>query len=92
VANEYFTAKYRSDPEWLRTILLKAKVEPYIHLSIEQVNTIFGNVEAQRKVLFEDWWNTLKPDSLKKDAETLRKEFDAWFKAQTTAEPKEGEE
>jgi hypothetical protein len=90
--NEYFTAKYRSDPEWLRTILLKAKVEPYIHLSIEQVNTIFGNVEAQRKVLFEDWWNTLKPDSLKKDAETLRKEFDAWFKAQTTAEPKEGEE
>jgi hypothetical protein len=61
-------------------------------LSIEQVNTIFGNVEAQRKVLFEDWWNTLKPDSLKKDAEVLRKEFDAWFKAQTTAEPKEGEE
>jgi hypothetical protein len=36
--------------------------------------------------------NTLKPDSLKKDAEVLRKEFDAWFKAQTTAEPKEGEE
>jgi hypothetical protein len=86
--NEYFTAKYRSDPEWLRVILLKSTVEPYIHLSIEQVSSTFGLIEAQKKVLFEDWWNTLKPEDLKKDTETLKTEFDTWFKAQQP----EGEE
>lgn len=88
--NEYFTAKYRNDPEWLRVMLLKAQVEPYLHLSLEQIVSIFDRTEAQRKVLFEDWWNTLKPEDLKKSAEDLIKAFDAWFTDQT--KPKEGEE
>jgi len=77
--NEYFTAKYKNDPEHLRVILLKSSIEPYIHLTLEQVNTIFGRVEAQRKVLFEQWWNTLDIKSTKQTTETLRIAFDKWF-------------
>ena len=80
--NEYFTAKYKNDPEHLRVILLKSNVEPYIHLTLEQVNAIFGRIEAQRKVLFEQWWKTLDTNALKKTAEQLGNDFDAWFTAQ----------
>ena len=85
--NEYLTAKHKSDPEWLRTALLKAKLEPYIHLTIEQVNTIFGREQAQKKALFEDWWNSLSPDEKKGDPETLSKKFDAWFQAKIPTTP-----
>lgn len=80
--NEYFTAKYQSDPEHLRIILLKANVEPYIHLTLEQVGLTFGSEEAQKKVLFEDWWKTLTKKDKDKTAEQLKIEFDTWFKAQ----------
>ena len=36
-----------------------------------------GAKEAQRKVLFSDWWKTLT--GFDKDAEQMRAEYDAWF-------------
>ena len=80
--NEYYTAKHSNDPEFLRVTLLKSSVEPYTHLSYEQVNTFFGRVETQKKVLFENWWGTLEMKDLSKTSEVLRKEFDTWFTAQ----------
>lgn len=77
--NEYVTAKYRSDPAWLRKELSKLEIEPYIHLTIEQVFEIFGREEAQRKGLFEKWWNTLSKEDLSKDSKTLTEEFKKWF-------------
>ncbi len=77
--NEYITAKYRTDPSWLRLELLKIEIEPHIHYTVEQVKEIFGSNEAQRKMMFEKWWKTLKEKDFLKSAEILQKEYIAWF-------------
>lgn len=77
---EYITAKYKNDPIKLETEKKKANIEPYIHLSIDQVSNVFGQTEAQKKVLFSDWWSTLATEQIlatKKDA--LREQFNTWF-------------
>jgi len=90
--NEYYTAKHSNDPELLRITLLKSSVEPYTHLSYDQVNAIFGREETQKKVLFENWWNTLINNDLSKESESLRKKFDEWFAEQIeVVEPVETE-
>ena len=50
----------------------------YVHYSVEQVADIFGNVEAQKKMLFIDWWESLNYQEKEKDIkalETLRDTF-----------------
>lgn len=74
---EYLGAKYRNNPIDLQINLLKARIEPYLHLPLSKVNAIFGNVEAQRKVLFHDWWNSLKDFS--KEDSVLINDFNIWF-------------
>jgi len=81
---EYLLTKYKSDPKGLEVALLKSKVEPYIHYTAEQVQTIFNNVEAQKKVLFEDYWKTLT--NFDQEPETLRNDFESWFEAQKIEE------
>ncbi|MFM7858167.1 MAG: hypothetical protein ACKO96_41170, partial [Flammeovirgaceae bacterium] len=39
--------------------LKKSRLEPYKHYDLQTVNNIFGVEEAQKKVLFSYWWNTL---------------------------------
>ena len=60
--------------------LVKSKVEPYLHSSVEQVQLIFGRTEAQRKILFEKWWKTLTPEQ-RMDATGLEENFNTWFEA-----------
>ncbi len=86
--NEYYTAKHSNDPAFLRITILKSDIEPYVHLSVDQVSAVFGLIEAQRKVLFEDWWKTLSTKDLSKSSEVLRQDFDNWFEEQQP----EGEE
>lgn len=80
---EYQASKYKRDPEFLRVQILKSKLEPYLHLKLEQVQTIFGVTETKRKVLFQDWWSTLDSASKEKKADVLTKEFDKWFEDKT---------
>jgi len=87
--NEYLTAKHKNDPEFLRFSLLKANIEPYIHLDLEQVMTYFGAEDVQKKVLFEDWWKTLSIDNMDKTSETLNKDFDSWFTGRVQVPAKE---
>lgn len=75
--SEYLGAKYRNNPIDLQINLLKARIEPYLHLPLTKVSLIFGNEEAQKKVLFQKWWNTLKDFS--KDESVLLSEFNTWF-------------
>lgn len=75
--SEYLGAKYRNNPIDLQLNLLKARIEPYLHLPLTKVNTIFCNQEAQRKVLFQNWWNSLKDFS--KDESVLLYDFNNWF-------------
>lgn len=77
--SEYLGAKYRNNPIDLQINLLKARIEPYLHLPLSKVSTIFGNEEAQKKVLFQKWWNGLKDFS--KEEAFLLSEFNTWFEA-----------
>ncbi len=74
---EYLLTKYKTDEVGLQIAMVKSKVEPYIHFTAEQVLELIGTKEAQRKVLFSDWWKTLT--GFDKDAEQMRVEYDAWF-------------
>jgi hypothetical protein len=76
--SEYLGAKYRNNPIDLQANLIKAQVEPYLHLQLKDVITIFGNEEAQRKVLFQKFWQTVKVFN---DADKIQKDFDTWFEA-----------
>lgn len=80
---EFITSKYMNDPEWLRTELVKAKVEPYMHLSITDVNTIFGNKEAQKKVFFSEWWGSYELTGISEDK--AKKDFEEAYQAYATA-------
>lgn len=84
--NEYLTSKYKNDMEWLRIHLLKSQTEPYLHLTIEQVNTIFGPEEAKKKVLFSDWWASLTMEEIIAKEKTLSDEFDKWLQTKGVIE------
>jgi len=87
---QYLQATYRTNPIELRINLLKSEVEPYLHQVLKDVNDIFGPIEAQRKVLFSKWWDSLTKKDLGKSTEDLSKEYTTWFEANKieTVEPK----
>ena len=79
--NEYLTSKYKNDPKWLHLNLKKADVEPYLHYTPEQVSTIFGPQEAQKKILFEEFWKPLDMEAVvNTDTEKLKTQFSEWVK------------
>jgi hypothetical protein len=80
---EYITSKYKNDPETLRVEITRKQLELYVHLTIEQTLNVYGQVEAQRKGLFSDWWETKTSEQvLKESIETLEKDRDDWIQAQ----------
>lgn len=76
---QYLQATYRTNPIELADNILKSQLEPYLHQSIKDVLSIFGQIEAQRKVLFSKWWETLSRSDLSKDKQVLINQYDAWF-------------
>lgn len=75
--NEVIMSKYKNDPIMRELMIKKSNVEPYLHVGIEDVNTIFGAREALKKDSFAEWWRT-EADIDKKETE-LRGDFDTWF-------------
>jgi len=82
---EYLTSKYKSDPQTLRTELMKKDLEPYVHYDIELVSRVYGVLEAQKKGMFTDWWETLTQADLIKDRSKLEIMRDAWFNSKISA-------
>jgi len=74
--SEYITAKYQNNTSLMQGMLKKATIEPYVHLGILVVFEIFGNVEANKKVLFNDFWEQADKEN---EVDVLRAEFDAYF-------------
>lgn len=74
--SEYLVAKYRNNPIDLQINLVKAQVEPYLHNSLKEVQDIFGNEEAQRKILFSKFWQTVTEFN---SVETIETAFNTWF-------------
>lgn len=84
--NEYLTARFRRDPEFLRIMLLKSSIDPYLHSSLEQVEKAFGVIEVQKKILFQKWWNILTAKDKENTSEKLDEQFDKWFEDQQPEE------
>jgi hypothetical protein len=70
--DEYILAKYQNNSTLLNAMLKKREVEPYVHQSIEEVSTIFGAIEAYKKVMFVDFWE--EADTTK-EVSVLKAEF-----------------
>ena len=75
---EYLWSKFRNNPIDLQISLAKAKCEPYLHSTVPQVLDVFGNEEAQRKILFQKYWIGVT-DYL--NTEKIKSDFDVWFEA-----------
>jgi len=80
---EYITSKYKNNPKALRNELIKKELDYYVHYTIDEVNSIFGAREAQKKMLFTDWWETLNSQDLDgQTVETLKTRRDTWIDSQ----------
>ena len=90
--SEYLTSKYKNDPVTLRVQILKSQLEPYLHYDLEQITKVFGNDEAQKKMLFGDWWETLSFKDFDKTKEQLEKERDKYFDENLTEQTSSQEE
>lgn len=53
---EFILSKYKND-QLMQSIMLKKKdIEPYVHMTLDQVNLAFGPQEAYKKELFNKFW------------------------------------
>ena len=75
---EWMLSKYKNDPITMNEEVKRLKVEPFIHYSVEQIKTNYGEAEAKQKMLFGNWWNNIADKS--KQPEALVKEFETYYK------------
>tara|TARA_R110002020_G_scaffold40164_3_gene118919 strand:+ start:3618 stop:5243 length:1626 start_codon:yes stop_codon:yes gene_type:complete len=76
IFNQYLLARYKNDPISLRLAKIKADVEPYLHYDLDQVEKAFDKTEAQKKMLFDEWWKGVVVNI--QTSEQLREEFNTW--------------
>ncbi|MFK7780668.1 MAG: hypothetical protein QM490_06130 [Candidatus Gracilibacteria bacterium] len=79
VFKQYLQATYRTNPVELHKNIMKSKIEPYVHQTIKDIYDVFGEKEAQKKILFGKWWDSLTKDDFLKSKEDLIIEYDKWF-------------
>lgn len=82
--DEYLLSKNQNNPVALETAMKKREIEPYIHLSITEVNNFYGKGESYKKVLFADFWENA---DVNLPVDTLKAQFTAY--AQANALPTE---
>jgi hypothetical protein len=70
--DEYISSKYKNDPIMRYNVMKRSKVEPYRHLTIDQINTFFDTKGVQEKLMFEDFWRDADKT---KDVDILIKDF-----------------
>lgn len=74
--NEIILSTYKGNSYMQDLMLKKAKLEPYKHLSIKEVYDIFGATEANKKIIFSDFWDNANQD---KDYDELKKELEIFY-------------
>ena len=74
--NEFIVSKYKNDILMLNLQLKKAELEPYVHYDIVTVNSIFGQKEALKKQLFQEWSKTA---DFSKEISILATEFKTYI-------------
>ncbi len=70
---EFILSKYKNDPQSMNEEMLRLKVEPLIHFTVEQVSSLYGPREAKEKMLFTSWW--VNEADKTKDAKILIEDF-----------------
>lgn len=70
---EFILSKYKNDPVMQQVMLKKKEIEPYVHLTIDQVYKYFGEEESFKKVSFVEFWEDCDKT---KDTEVLEVEFE----------------
>lgn len=58
---EYIMSKYKNDAIMQNIMLKKKELEPYVHITLDQVNQSFGPEEAYKKELFNKFWEQCDP-------------------------------
>ena len=53
---EFILSKYKNDQPMQQIMLKKKAIEPYVHMSFDQVNSAFGRYEAYKKEQFRKFW------------------------------------
>lgn len=74
---EFILSKHKSDPAMQSVMIKKKNIEPYVHLSIMNVNTLYGSKESYKKVSFQNFWEQCDKT---KDEKILKEEFEAFHK------------
>jgi len=74
---EWVHAKFKYNPVMLKRELKRLEVEPYIHFTIEQINSILGNEQAQKKILFAEFWKSY--DFENKSNDTINNDFNNYI-------------
>lgn len=77
--NEFIVSKYKSDLYMQNVQLKKARLEPYIHQTVEEVDKLFGKKEAYKKAIFADFWEIADHS---KSIEELNIEYSAYVEAE----------
>lgn len=83
---DYLTAKYKTDIETLSEMLLKKELEPYPHYTFDEVSKVMGNKEAQKKMLFLEWFGQIKP-SIKDDKTKMKEDFEKYVTTKISEPP-----
>lgn len=73
---EIILSKYKNDPITQSKMIKKAQVEPYVHMSISEVNEFYSSEESYKKTAFQKFWLTANTE---KTVEQLNKEFSQYM-------------
>lgn len=90
---QYIMSEYQSDSmEMIRQIKMM-KLEPFVHMTVEQAkNNVTNPLDYNKKLYFGEWINQLgENDLIIKDYKTLNAEFTDYVEALNIEEPEEEE-
>lgn len=81
ILTQYYQSEFANDVEMLQISLKGLKLEPYVHTTIEDAQTVIPPEQFIRKVAFSEWWKSLDPQHIfLTDVDKLSKELDKFIK------------
>lgn len=86
---EYYESKFEANSVELHRHLRLMRIEPFVHLTVDQAAAVIGGVELARKVYFSEWVGAVPPgDWLVKSDKEMKASLTAFAKSRyTPAEP-----
>lgn len=75
---EFILSKYKNDQMMQNMMIKKKNIEPYVHITLDQVNIAFGPEEAYKKELFNKFWAQCDQYAEEK---VLKQQFDTYLAA-----------